>query len=121
MALLVLLNNFLHDFSAAGWIFSTIILWSILRKKNRLDKEPRVVTDILKMIMFLMRLSLAGIIIFGLLRALAYREFEWNAEAGNSQIVLLIVKHVILAGVLIFGFVYYNRAKKARKKGLLNE
>ena len=35
MALWVLLNNFLHDFSAAGWIFAAIVLWTLLREGGR--------------------------------------------------------------------------------------
>jgi hypothetical protein len=33
-----------------------------------------------------MRLSLGGIIVFGIIRALAYKTFEWNAAAGEGQV-----------------------------------
>lgn len=116
MALLVLLNNFLHDFSAAGWLFSAVVLWAVLRKMNPIYNAKGDVIDILKVILFLMRFSLAGIIIFGIFRALAYKDFEWSTAAGESQITLLVVKHIILAGVFVVGLVFYLRARKIVRK-----
>jgi hypothetical protein len=112
MAILVLLNNFLHDFSAAGWLFCTVILWSMLRKEIPGGDAGKIVIDTIKTILVLMRLSLGGIIVFGIVRALAYKTYEWNAAAGEGQVTLLIVKHILLLGVFIIGVVYYTRAKK---------
>jgi len=115
MAILVLLNNFLHDFSAAGWLFCTVILWSILRKEIPGSDAGKIIIDTIKTILLLMRISLGGIIVFGIIRALAYKTYEWNAAAGESQVTLLIVKHILLLGVFIIGVVYYIRAKKLLK------
>jgi uncharacterized membrane protein len=116
MAVLVLLNNFLHDFSAAGWIFGTLILWVILRKDIPSVEAGQIIAAVLKIDMLLMRLSLTGIIVFGLLRALAYKTYEWNAAAGKGQITLLVVKHIILTAVLVVGLVCYLRARKIVRK-----
>jgi hypothetical protein len=112
MAVMVLLNNFMHDFSAAGWIFCTVVLWLALRKETPSGEAGRPVRDILKTILLLMRLSLGGIILFGIVRALAYKTYEWNAAAGDAQMTLLIVKHIILTGVFIIGVIIYKRAKQ---------
>jgi uncharacterized membrane protein len=116
MAVLVLLNNFLHDFSAAGWIFGTVILWAILRKDIPSVEAGQIIAAVLKIDMLLMRFSLTGIIVFGLLRALAYKTYEWNAAAGKGQITLLVVKHIILAAVLVVGLGCYFRARKIVRK-----
>jgi len=116
MAILVLLNNFLHDFSAAGWLFCTVTLWSMLRKEIPGNDAGKIIIDTIKTILLLMRLSLGGIIVFGIIRALAYKTYEWNAAAGEGQVTLLIVKHILLLGVFIIGVVYYTRAKKIIKK-----
>ena len=112
MAIVILLNNFLHDFSAAGWLFTTVVLWSILRKKNLDDTNRTAIADILKTLLVLMRISLAGIVIFGLVRAIAYRDYEWSEAAGNSQITLLIVKHIILTIIFVPGLIYYVKASR---------
>jgi uncharacterized membrane protein len=116
MAILVLLNNFMHDFSAAGWIFGAVLLWMILRKEIPEKAGQNLAADLLKKVLFLMNLSLGGIIIFGAFRVLAYKEYEWSASAGADQITLLIVKHVMLTIVFIVGAVFYLKARKEIKK-----
>ena len=112
VANLVLLNNFLHDFSAAGWIFCTVLLWVFLRNNNPQDSISSDTKNLLKITLMLMRLSLAGIVIFGIIRALAYKTYEWSAAAGEGQIWLLIIKHIILAVVFFAGVKLYIKIKK---------
>ena len=112
MTILVLLNNFLHDLSAAGWLVGTVLLWSILRKKNQGSNPGKGMIDLLKTLLLMVKLSFGGIVLFGVFRALAYKNYEWNAAAGENQVMLLIVKHMILAGVVVVGLVYYVRANR---------
>lgn len=112
MALLILLNNFLHDFSAAGWLVGTVLLWSIFKKGVPPIDDGGTVTGILKTILILMRVSLIGIIIFGLARAFAYKTYEWNEAAGQGQVTLLIVKHIVFTAIFVPGLVYYIRTAK---------
>ena len=111
-----MLNNFFHDFSAAGWLFGSVLLWLILRKKVSGDEAKNIVADIVKMVMFLMRLSLLGIIVFGLIRTAAYRSYEWNDAAGQSQVTLLVVKHVVFTVIFVLGLIEYIRAGRFIKK-----
>lgn len=112
MAVLVLLNNFLHDFSAAGWLFGSVLLWSVLREKQSPAVDSAPVVKILATILKLMRASVVGIVVFGVVRALVYKDFEWSARAGESQVTLLVVKHIILAGIFVPGVYYYRKARK---------
>ena len=121
MAILVLLNNFLHDFSAAGWLFGTVLLWLILRKRNHNSEANRIILEMLTMILFLMLLCFMGIVLFGVMRALAYKSYEWNAAAGQSQVTLLIVKHIIFTLFFLPGVVFYIKAKRLIRKGCIEE
>jgi len=112
LAVLVLLNNFLHDFSAAGWLFGSVLIWTILRGESTGDRPDKAVIPVMKTILLLMRLSFAGIVIFGIVRIIAYKTYEWDQAAGRSQITLLIVKHIILALIFVVGLVYYLRARR---------
>lgn len=112
MAQLVLLNNFLHDFSAAMWLAATLVLWLVLRDcRSSTDLDVRSVA-IVKAMLRWMGLSLVGIVILGGIRALAYRAYEWNAAAGDSQITLLLVKHAAFTVFFIPGVVMIARARK---------
>jgi len=88
----------------------------MIRKDISDPAAGRSIVESLKTILFLMRLSLAGIVVFGIVRTLAYKTYEWNAAAGQNQITLLIIKHVILTGVFVVGLVYYIRARKIVRK-----
>jgi hypothetical protein len=116
MALLVLLNNFLHDFSAAGWLFCTLLLWKLLKEEIPADKSGDILRRHIKTIRWLMKLSLGGIVVFGLVRACTYKAYEWSEAAGDAQITLLIIKHIILAVVFYFGVVLFIRAGKLLKE-----
>lgn len=118
MAILVLLNNFLHDLSAAGWLLSSVLLWLVLRKK---PDAGQTVVDVLKAVLLLMRVSVAGIVVFGLIRAVAYKGYEWNADAGQSQLTLIIVKHVVFTGLFVVGLVCYIKANRLVKNAAHKE
>ena len=88
----------------------------MMRKDISNPGAGRFIADSLKTVLLLMRLSLAGIVVFGIVRTLAYKTYEWNAAAGDSQITLLIVKHVILTAVFVLGLIYYIRAGKCVRR-----
>jgi hypothetical protein len=90
----------------------------MMRKDISNPGAGRFIADSLKTVLFLMRLSLAGIVVFGIVRTLAYKTYEWNAAAGQSQITLLIIKHVILTGVFTVGLICYIRARKLVRKAV---
>jgi hypothetical protein len=89
-----------------------------MRKEISNPGAGRFIADSLKTVLFLMRLSLAGIVVFGIVRTLAYKTYEWNVVAGQSQITLLIIKHVILTGVFAVGLICYIRARKLVRKAV---
>lgn len=110
MASLVLLNNWMHDFSAAGWVFSTFVLMKLLQHYRQNENIIAGLIPVLKTVKMLMHYSLAGIVLFGIGRALAYKQYEYSEEAGDSQYILLAVKHVVLTAVFIWGVIYYRKA-----------
>lgn len=116
MAIIILLNNFLHDLGAAGWLIGGIILFAILRKHAEEARRHHVTRDIVQALVTVMNLSLVGIVLFGVVRALAYRTYEWNASAGNGQVTLLLVKHALLTAVFVWGLVQYLRARNILKE-----
>lgn len=106
----------MHDFSAAGWLFATVLFWSIIRRKD-LDVEIHsVMADVLKIVLLLMQLSFAGIVVFGTVRAIAYKSYEWNAAVGQSQVTLLVVKHIVFTLLFVPGVFFYIKAKRLVRK-----
>jgi hypothetical protein len=116
LAILVLLNNFLHDFSAAGWLFSAVILCFMFHRIISNSITDVKIIKMMKITILLMRLSFAGIVIFGIIRTIAYKQYEWSQLAGQSQITLLLIKHIILSLAFVFGLVYYIKASNLVRK-----
>jgi hypothetical protein len=75
-----------------------------------------VMVDVLKVVLLLMQLSFVGIVVFGTVRAIAYKSYEWNVAAGQSQVTLLIVKHIIFTLLFVPGVFFYIRAKRLVRK-----
>lgn len=112
MAVLILLNNFMHDFAAAGWLFGSVLLYLTIKGKDPDSFKNEELIEIFKRIIMLMKISLAGIIVFGIVRMLAYKTYEWNEAAGQSQVTMIIVKHIILTVIFVFGLMYFLKARK---------
>ena len=110
VAILVLLNNFMHDFSAAGWLFGAVLLWMVRQRgrENGLGAEGQLF--VARCTRRLMWFCPAGIVFFGVFRAIAYRQYEWNAAAGDAQVPLLMAKHVLFFLLFFAGLLEFVRA-----------
>ena len=116
MALLVVLNNYTHDFCAAGWVFGTVLLWVLARREIPAGEAGLVIAEVVKKTMLMTKVSLVGIVVLGIVRALAYRKYEWNAVVGDTQITFLMIKHVILTVLVVLGAFFYFKARKHLRK-----
>jgi uncharacterized membrane protein len=108
----------MHDFSAAGWVFGGVVLFAILRKIPAQTQIDPAIREVLKTMRVLMGFCFFGIIIFGFIRTVAYKTYEWSELAGSSQITLLIVKHVFFTIIFVIGLVYYLKAGKILRKAI---
>ena len=111
-ATLVMLNNWMHDFSAAGWVVASLLVWWAVRAAPSCDPGRSVSVTTVAKLLLVMRWSLAGVVGFGVVRALTYRDFEYSEAAGDGQLVVLGLKHVLLTVVFVFGIVWYLRGRK---------
>jgi hypothetical protein len=108
----------MHDFSAAGWVFGGVVLFAVLRKVPAGTRIDPALAEALKIMRVLMQFCLLGIVIFGIIRTVAYKTYEWSELAGSSQVTLLIVKHVFFTIIFIIGLVYYIKAGKVLRKAI---
>jgi uncharacterized membrane protein len=111
-ATLVMLNNWMHDFSAAGWVVGSILVWWVVREAPECDSGRSFAARVVGLLMSVMRWSLAGVVGFGVVRALTYRQFEYSEAAGDGQLVVLGVKHVLLTVVFVYGVIWYLKGRR---------
>ena len=108
MGVLIVLNNWLHDFAVAI-LFVAFAFIYIFQKKYFPLKTARLVYSKIKPLIIA---SWVIIIAGGVVRTIAYSKFEWAEAAGKGQVVALVIKHIILVLIVIAGIYFQLRLKK---------
>ena len=114
LAVFVMLNNWFHDFTVAMLVCSLICLRLIyLRTREQpnavwLPFARGLATSFNKVT----HVCWAMLILLGIVRTLAYRNFEWEEAAGSGQITALVLKHVLLVSLVLWGTMSQLRLRK---------
>ena len=112
--LLIILNNFFHDLASAMWFCGTLTLLALLRAGKQ-DRRPDVVDfsrQLCRKVSQVTNVSLALVVLGGVVRAINYQEYEWLPALGRDQVVLLVVKHILLTGIVVGGIYLQVRMKR---------
>ena len=111
MAVVIMINNYLHDLATAVFAVSALAAYFLLRSPASREAgaalQP-VVAGLVRVGFFALVWTLAG----GVVRALAYRRYEWMEAVGRDQVPALIVKHVILVSLVIAGLVVFFHVRR---------
>ena len=106
-ALVVMLNNFFHDLAVA-FVFAASLMAHLMVRHWPGVPSPRVVKVLLRVAWG----GFAWILIGGWIRAYFYEEYEWMPKAGTAQVPALIVKHILLVAVTVWGLVGVVRLQR---------
>lgn len=114
LGVLVMLNNFLHDFSVALLAAALLGLAAIWRAAPGagLAGAP-VIAALDRLAVRVAWASLGGILLFGVGRTIAFREYEWLPAVGRGLLPALAVKHVVLVLLLALALRSALRARRA--------
>jgi hypothetical protein len=116
MAIAIMLNNYLHDLATAVFAVSAVAAWMLLRTETA-QRSPAAVRDVAaglwKVGLFALAWTLAG----GVVRMLAFRQYEWMEAAGRGQVPALVVKHVILVTLVSVGIAVLVRNRRLAQSG----
>lgn len=99
-ALFVMMNNYFHDLAVA-FLFASCLMARVTLRHWPGAPSPGLV-QILRRVAWG---SLAWVMLGGMIRAWNYREYEWLPKAGTAQLPALVVKHVLLALLTLWGLV----------------
>ncbi len=115
MAIFIMLNNFFHDFSVA-LLFTSLFMTAFLY--SRVKNSPEVYDFYRDMYGTLTHFIIGCwvfIIVGGAIRTWAYADYEWSEAAGRGQIAALIIKHILLVTLVVWGSILQYRLKKIFK------
>jgi len=116
MAILVMLNNYLHDLATAVFAVSALAAWFLLRSPSA-RRAPEALGDVIRGLVRVGTAALVWTLAGGVVRALAFRRYEWMEAAGRSQVPALVVKHVILITLVIAGLIVLYRVHRLAPAG----
>jgi hypothetical protein len=111
-ALAVMLNNYFHDLAVAFLFASSLMAHLTLR---RWPDAPLPLVRSLRRVAWA---SLAWVLVGGVVRAWFYEEYEWLPKAGTAQVPALVVKHILLVTLTVWGLVGVVRLSRLSGKGI---
>ena len=113
-AIFVMLNNLFHDFAVA-LLFASLLVLSFIYRKTWQPDQPGwnpVARNLASFFNKVIHACWVAIILGGVVRTLAYERFEWSEAAGRGQVAALVVKHVILVSLVVWGTYIQIRLRK---------
>ncbi len=120
MAILVMFSNYFHDLATAIFAVSAATAY-LLQRSLAMQTAPATVQSVDRSLQPVVRgiqrmgyYSLAWTLLFGSIRGITYREYEWVEAAGRNQVPALVVKHVFLVALVITGIVFLYRLRRLR-------
>ncbi len=111
-ALFVMMNNYFHDLAVA-FLFAASLMAHINIRYSSEAPSPRVVRLLRRVAWG----SLAWVLVGGAIRAWFYQEYEWSPRAGTAQVPALVVKHILLVTLTLWGFAGVIRLNRTLRQG----
>lgn len=110
----IMMNNYFHDVATALLAASAFTLHAISRVQAvRNDAaSTRFFINTYDLMVKFFRFALWWIIIGGVPRTIFYTSFEWNHFADKLQIPALMVKHILMFVLVVWGVVAWKRLKR---------
>ena len=110
----IMMNNYFHDMATGLLVGSGFALHAIIRIQASMN-TPEATLFFLKTnrkMVKLFKFALWWVILGGVPRTIFYTSFEWANAADKLQVPALMVKHVMMAAVVIWGVVAWRRMQK---------
>ncbi len=105
-AILVMLNNYLHDFATAMVVVSSYAMLLMVRYAEGGGVEvKRMVLRLYPRMLHLTAGSFIFLLFAGVIRAFTFKDYEWLEAAGRGQVYVLVIKHILL--FILFGYGIY--------------
>lgn len=109
----IMMNNYFHDVATALLVASAWCIYALVRTQAEISEHLGTLFFLKayrRMVTFF-RFALYWIIIGGIPRTIFYTRFEWANAAGKGQVPALMVKHVLMAVLVVLGVYAWRRLK----------
>lgn len=108
----LMLANYFHDLAVALLASNVLVIHLVGCFLEGQEDRDRVMGYLIGRLSKVTWWILAYVVVMGGVRAWFFMDFEWNPAVGKGQVAALIVKHILLVAVTIFGLVGQQRYKE---------
>lgn len=100
---LLMILNYFHDLAVALLATNIIVIFILGRYLDRRGVNPDPMPELFRKLSRVTYAALFFVIVMGGVRAWFFMDYEWNTAAGEGQVAALVVKHILLVAITIFG------------------
>jgi len=117
LGVLVMLNNYFHDFATALVVVCTYGMLLMVRyaEKSGGEDSRQMVLALYPKMVHVTGGSVAFVFVAGIVRSFTYKEFEWHDATATGQVAALMIKHVILFLLFAYGIYLWIRVHRKVK------
>ena len=112
MGIAIMIGNYFHDLSVALLASNVLVVYFLGRYLDTHPDKAAMTASVFRRLTVVTYAALAYVIIGGAFRAYFFMDYEWNPAAGNGQIAALVVKHILLVTVTVFGLIAHVRYQR---------
>lgn len=117
IGVLIMLNNYFHDFATALMVVSAYGMFLILNRanaSNSLELKELSVHLYPKMV-HVCGASIVFLFFAGIVRSFTFMDYEYSNAIAHGQITALVIKHVLLLVLFFFGINLWIKVHKRIK------
>ena len=104
-----MISNYFHDLATALLASNIAVVYILGKILDENENKYQLMFGVFSKLSYITYGALAYIILAGIPRAIFFMEFEWNPAVGKGQIAALVIKHLFLISVTIFGLVVHRK------------
>lgn len=107
--IILMIANYFHDLAVAVMVSNILVVYYLGKKLVGSENKEQHMKHVFSQLSKVTWIAFAFVIIWGAVRGYFFMEFEWNPAVGKGQVVALVIKHVILVALTVFGLVVHRR------------
>ncbi|GAB4292919.1 MAG: hypothetical protein Kow0090_07040 [Myxococcota bacterium] len=111
---IIMMNNYLHDLAAALLIMGAVIMFLFTRALDADNSSQAfaLFLDVYNRLVKLCVVALVFIVVGGIIRAVTFADYEWQAAIGKGLVAAIIAKHILFFALLAAGVYFWVSLRK---------
>lgn len=121
-AVLIIINNYLHDVATAVLLGTAVIMWALGRQVERGGPaDAAVVARLYPTLTKFAWGAVAWIVVGGVPRTIFFTRYEWDPAVVKGILPALILKHTLMFAAVVGGVLLWRSVKRRIDKATAGE